>query len=67
MLAQKLSSQGLEHLLWSARQLVKPAYALFRFKVGAALLTSEGKILWGANEWREMAIAELFSEGFRLQ
>jgi len=50
MATEKLSQEQREHLLQSAREAMLRAYAPYsHFKVGAALLTSEGRIFSGCN------------------
>jgi cytidine deaminase len=50
MATEKLSQEQREHLLQSAREAMQRAYAPYsHFKVGAALLTSEGRIFSGCN------------------
>jgi cytidine deaminase len=50
MATEKFSQEQREHLLQSAREAMQRAYAPYsHFKVGAALLTSEGRIFSGCN------------------
>lgn len=50
MATEKLSQQQREHLLQSAREAMQRAYAPYsHFRVGAALLTSDGKVFSGCN------------------